>query len=1381
MHIQWLPAVLRRFSNRTFWSTSTARRKPRSATRISRGLESLEDRSLLAADLIGINLPPLGLVDNYSVLTNTPISSAVSVLANDSDPNSGDILHAQLITGPLHGSLELGSDGQFVYTPQTGYVGLDTFSYIPTDGLLPGLPTLVTLVVGLDGAPPVANDDAFAVAENSILNLSLGTQLDGVLANDTDADSALLTANLVTFPQHGTLTFLPAGTFIYTPDADFTGIDTFTYQASDLNSLSNIATATITVVPVGPGGNNAPVAVNDTFHVNQDSLLNVALPGVLVNDTDADGNLLIASLVTGPTHGTLLLLPTGQFTYTPDAGYSGPDSFTYQASDLLSNSNIATVSIIVDPSTGGAGNQAPVAVNDTYNVTEDSLLNVAVGGVLQNDTDADGNLLTAVLVTPPQHGTLVLLPTGMFTYTPDANYTGPDSFTYQASDLLSLSNVATVSITVTGTNDAPVAINDSYTTATSTALNVPAATGVLANDTDADNQALTAAIVANPANGAVTLNPDGSFTYTPTAGFTGTDTFTYQASDGMTNSNTATVTITIAGVANDPPTAQDDTYNLNEDVMLTTTPANGVLFNDSDTESDPLTATLVSNPTHGTVLLNPNGTFTYTPDSNYSGTDSFTYQASDGTSNSNVATVTLNIAALNDAPTGGDDAYDVDEGGTLTVSAPGVLSNDTDAEGDSLTAVLVTNVSQGTLTLNANGSFTYTPAAGFNGADTFTYQANDGSANSAPITVTLTVNAVNSAPVAVNDAYAVNEDATLTVAAVGGVLSNDTDADGDTLAAGIVTLPTHGTLALNSDGSFTYTPDADFQGTDTFSYRATDGTANSNVGTVQITVNPVNDAPVGANDTYSTTAGATLTIAANGVLTNDTDVDGDILTSTTVSNPANGTLTLNSNGSFTYTPAAGFTGTDTFTYQVNDGTTSSAPVTVSILVNAAPNTAPVSSDDAYTVGEDGVLTVAAGGGLLTNDTDAENDTLTANIVTVPQHGTLTLNPDGSFTYTPTANYNGSDSFTYRANDGTVDGNIATVSLTITVVNDAPVGNSDAYSTTAGTALVVPAAGVLTNDTDTDGNTLTATTVTNPSHGTLTLNTDGSFTYTPTAGFTGTDTFTYQANDGTTNSGPVTVSIQVNAAANTAPVSVNDTYAVNEDQVLTVAAGNGVLVNDTDVDGNPLTATIVSLPAHGTVTLNADGSFVYTPAADFNGSDSFTYRANDGTADGNIATVNLTVTAQGEAPMVTTTAGNRTVKGHRKLVLDPGATVTDADSTNFGGGRIRVAILTGDGSTPGRRDQVTFLRGGANRGRVNIRRGELRVGRVVVGTYTGGVNGAPLQIELNSNATLERVRTVLQNIIFRGTNRSGGPRIVTIQVTDETQLASNVATKTVDVT
>ena len=1190
MRIEWLPTVLRRFSHaRSFWSTTASRRKS-TARRIGRNLESLEDRALL---VIGLNLPPLGLVDSYSVLADTPINAAVSVLANDTDPNTGDIIHAILDVGPAHGTLDLGADGFFTYTPDLGFTGIDVFSYIPSDGGLLGLglPTLVTLDVGglLGCASPVAQNDNFAVAQNSILNISLGTFLDGVLANDSDPDTlqALLTASLVTTTQNGSLTFLPTGTFIYTPNAGFTGTDTFTYRASDLNSLSNLATATITVVPVGPGGNNAPVAANDTFSVNQDSLLNVSLPGVLANDTDANGNVLLANVVTGPTHGTLIFLPTGAFTYTPNPGYTGPDSFTYQATDLLSNSNTATVSITVNPTGGSAGNDAPVAVNDAFNAVEDTLLNVSVGGVLANDTDADGNLLTAVLVSPPQHGTLVLLPTGMFNYTPDPNFSGTDTFTYQASDLLSLSNVAIVTITVAGTNDAPTANSDSYATPLDTALNVPAA-GVLANDSDPENNALTAAIVANATNGNVVLNPNGSFTYTPNAGFTGTDTFTYRANDGTTNSNVATVTVTVGGGGggNAAPAAQNDIYNLTEDNALTKSAAEGVLFNDSDPENDTLTAILITQPSHGTVSLNPNGAFVYTPDLNYNGPDSFTYQVSDGTSTSNVATVTLNISATNDIPSGGADSYDVDEGDTLTVAAPGVLSNDTDAEGTALTASVVSNVSNGTLSLNPNGSFSYTPAAGFNGTDSFTYTASDRTNTSTPIMVTLNVNSINSVPVAVNNNYTVGEDGTLTVPAAGGVLTNDTDADNDPLTAGIVTLPQNGTLTLNSDGSFTYTPNANFNGTDSFEYRATDGASNSNRATVQITVTAVNDAPVGANDTYSTTAGSTLTIAANGVLTNDTDVDGDTLTATTVSNPANGTLTLNSNGGFVYTPNSGFTGTDTFTYQVNDGTTSDGPVTVTIQVNAPVNTAPVSNNDAYTIVEDGTLTVAAGTGVLFNDTDAEGNALTASVVTQPQNGTLTLNSDGSFTYTP------------------------------------------------------------------------------------------------------------------------------------------------------------------DVD--------------------------------FNGTDSFTYRANDGTADGNVATVTLTVAPQGEAPAVTTTAGVRTTRGHRKLVLDPGVTVTDADSPNLGGGSIRVAIQSGNGSTPGRRDTLEFSR--RRRDSVNGRRGDLKVGNVSIGTYTGGRRGAPLTIQLNSNATVALVQTALQNLFFRGTGgRTGlGTRIVTIQVTDNTQLASNVATKTVNV-
>jgi VCBS repeat-containing protein len=198
-------------------------------------------------------------------------------------------------------------------------------------------------------------------------------------------------------------------------------------------------------------------------------------------------------------------------------------------------------------------------------------------------------------------------------------------------------------------------------------------------------------------------------------------------------------------------------------------------------------------------------------------------------------------------------------------------------------------------------------------------------------TVAITINAVNDAPVAVNDSYSVNEDNMLNIAAPG-VLANDTDVEGNTLTAALVTGPAFGTLTLNSNGSFTYTPNANFNGTDSFTYRANDGAANSNTATVTITVNAVNDAPVANPDTYTTNENTALTIAAPGVLANDTDIEGNPLTAVLVAGPVSGTLTLNSNGSFTYTPNAGFSGVDTFTYRATDGTNVSAPVVVTITV-----------------------------------------------------------------------------------------------------------------------------------------------------------------------------------------------------------------------------------------------------------------------------------------------------------------------------------------------------------------------------------------------------------------------------------------------------------------
>jgi len=396
------------------------------------------------------------------------------------------------------------------------------------------------------------------------------------------------------------------------------------------------------------------------------------------------------------------------------------------------------------------------------------------------------------------------------------------------------SSAVTVTITVSAVNDAPVAAADSYSTALDTALTVEAENGLLANDSDVDGDGLAVTLVASPSHGSLTLQSDGSFTYTPVDGYQGTDTFTYRTTDGSLNSDVATVMITI----NNGVFAYDDDYEVNEDEVLEVDYESGVLANDSDTDGDTLTVTLVTTTSHGTLSLSVNGAFIYTPSADFYGTDSFVYTASDGLSESAATTVKITVVAQPDAPIVVNDTYRTPVDEELSVDADaGVLANDTDADGDTLTPTIVTEPSHGAVTLNADGSFTYTPDEGFQGTDTFTYKVTDATgevSNSATVTIE-----VNALPTVADDTYAVDEDHTLAVDAGAGVLHNDADADGDTLTVTLVTDASHGTLALGADGSFSYTPDADFYGTDSFTYTVNDGLAASGLGTVPITVNQV--------------------------------------------------------------------------------------------------------------------------------------------------------------------------------------------------------------------------------------------------------------------------------------------------------------------------------------------------------------------------------------------------------------------------------------------------------------------------------------------------------------------------------------------------------------
>ena len=335
------------------------------------------------------------------------------------------------------------------------------------------------------------------------------------------------------------------------------------------------------------------------------------------------------------------------------------------------------------------------------------------------------------------------------------------------------------------------------------------------------------------------------------------------------------------------------------------------------------------------------------------------------------------------------------------------------------------------------------PAANYHGSDSFTYMANDGQVNSNLATVTIAVSAVNDAPVASDNTYTKNEDATLTVGAPG-VLGNDTDVDHDPLTAILVTGVSHGTLTFNANGSFVYTSLANFNGSDSFTYKANDGHLDSNVATVTIKITPVNDAPVAGNDSYSTNEDTRLVIAAPGVLANDTDIDSPSLKAIKVANPSHGTVTLNANGSFTYTPNANYHGPDSFTYRANDGVANSNTATVTITVIAV-NDAPVANNQSRSLNEDATRAIT----LTASDVDTTG--LTYSIVTPPAHGTLTGVPP-SVTYVPAANYNGRDSFTFKANDGLLDSNVATVSLTINPVNDAPVAQAASYTTPINTVV-----------------------------------------------------------------------------------------------------------------------------------------------------------------------------------------------------------------------------------------------------------------------------------------------------------------------------------------
>ena len=1086
--------------------------------------------------------------------------------------DSGSSLTAGGASAPAHGTVALASDGSYVYTPQAGYSGTDSFTYTATDEAGQTSPATVRISI-----TPTGTADTASTAANTTLTVPAR----GVLANDS---GSALTAALNTTAAHGTVTLASDGSYTYVPETGFSGTDTFTYRATDgAGQRTAPVQVTITVTPT---------AVDDAYTVPYQTRTSVAAAqGVLANDIGSQTTA--AGPLSGPTHGTVSVARDGSFVYTPADGYSGPDAFTYRLTDGSGQTQTATARLTV----------LPDAVRDSYTTPYGTTLTVPAKGVLAND--GGSGIQVDQVTRQPAHGSVTVQPDGSFVYTPMAGYSGGDIFGYRIKDSSGGTDIANATIQI-----APQGADDAYSTTAGGTLTV-ASPGVLDNDA---GSGLTATKASDPQHGSLTLRSNGGFTYLPDDGFSGVDTFTYDSTDDSGQSNRQTVSITVT------PVAVADTGAVVAGATLTVDAASGVLVNDHGTG---LQATVSVQPEHGVLTLATDGSYSYVPDAGFSGTDSFIYRATDANGRFSRATVTLTVR-----PTAVDDSGTTPADQALRVLAPGVLSNDL---GTGLSAGRLSDPAHGSVALDSTGSWVYTPAKGFSGTDSFTYRATDGEGRtSAPATVTITVT-----PVAVDDAILVDAGGTATADAAHGLLADDS---GSSLAASGPDQgyePQHGTLALAADGSYTYVPDAGYSGPDSFRYTATDGEGRTSQATVTVTVRPVavDDNPSVDDPAFRTTIDQPLTLTAPGVLANDLATSPTLVAVT--SQPAHGTLTANADGSFTYAPASGYTGLDSFGYRLRDASGQESAATVTLDVR------PAGQDDAFTTRADTTLDVDAADGVLSNDAGTG---LSATVRTDVLHGTLQLNTDGSFRYVPDAGFSGVDPFVYTATDD--QGQSVDQTATITV---RPVVRDRTATVDASGPTSVPAStGLLAGDSGSD---LAATGPSSgPAHGTVQIAPDGGYTYTPAAGFSGQDTFSFTVTDGSGQSQTATATVTVK------PVARPDQADAAAGTSLTVLT-RGVLANDS---GSNLTAALATPPAHGSVSLAADGSYTYVPDAGFSGDDAFDYVATDDTGRSTApVTVSVTVHPAAISDSRTVSTGGATAfpKADGVLVNDSGTDLT----------------------------------------------------------------------------------------------------------------------------
>ncbi|WP_319639002.1 tandem-95 repeat protein [Vibrio parahaemolyticus] len=1148
----------------------------------------VSESTTVEVNVTPVNDAPVAKDDIATTQEDTAVT--IDVLSNDSDVD-GDKLSIESVSVPKEqGTVEV-VDGKLVFTPAENFNGHAEITYTVTDGQLTDEAKVTVTVNPVNDAPTIKVDAVESITEDAV---STDTVVATLTVRDTDTSEDQLTVSL---ENNSNGYFVLVGDEVKLTQAGVDAVNNDELNLKDLTISASVSDG------VNPTANDSDSLIVNRVN-NAPTVENAIADQVLSEDFDAytidlnevfkDSDSSLEFSVSG-NNSIQISIVNGVATITPTVDWNGKETITFTAKDPSGESVSQTVDFTV----------APVVdiKADSTNVVEDT---PTIINVLGNDTfEGADKVVSLDAENSPKNGTVIVNSDGTVTYTPDDNYVGEDTFTYIVTSG-GVSESTTVNVDVTPVNDAPVAKDDIATTQEDTAVTID----VLPNDSDVDGDKLSIQSAAVPeAQGKVEI-VDGKLVFTPAENFNGHAEITYTVTDGQLTDE-AKVTVTVNPV-NDAPTIKVDAVeSITEDAVNTDTVVATLTVRDTDTPEDQLTVSLENNSNGYFVLVGNEVKLTQ------AGVDAvnndelnlkdltISASVSDGVNPTASDSDSLIVNRVNDAPTVENAIADQvlsEDFASYTIDL-----NDAFKDSDSALNFSVSGNSNVLVSIE-NGIATISPTADWNGSETLTFTATDPNGESVSQTVDFTV-----APVVDIEADSTNvvEDTPTII----NVLGNDTFEGKDK----VVSLdaengPKNGTVIVNNDGTVTYTPDDNYVGKDTFTYVVTSGGVSEST-TVTVNVTPVNDAPVAKDDIATTQEDTAVTI---DVLSNDTDVDGDKLSIQSATVPeAQGKVEI-VDGKLVFTPAENFNGHAEITYTVTDGALTDQ-ATVKVTVNAVNDTPVVESNIADQALAEDFTPYTIDLNTAFSDVDNVDGELTFSVSGNSNIQVAIVN--GIATITPTADWNGSETLTFTATDPSGESVSQTVDFTVAPVVDI---EADSTNVVEDTPTII---NVLGNDTFEGKDKVVSLDAENgPKNGTVTVNNDGTVTYTPDDNYVGKDTFTYVVTSGGVSE---STTVEVNVTpVNDAPVAKDDIATTQEDTAVTI----DVLPNDTDVDGDKLSIESVSVPKEqGTVEV-VDGKLVFTPAENFNGDAEITYTVTDGQLTDE-AKVTVTVNPVNDAPTI----------------------------------------------------------------------------------------------------------------------------------------------------